>query len=84
MYYVYILVSRKDGNFYIGFTDDLKRRINEHEKGKVASTKNRLPIKLLCYEAYLFKSEAMRREKFLKSSDGKKDLKKRLIESLKI
>lgn len=82
MYYVYILTSLKDKNFYIGYTEDLKRRIAEHKLGKVKSTKNRLPIKLICYEAYLFKDEALRREKFLKSSDGKKDLRKRLIDSL--
>ena len=82
MYYVYILISKKDNNFYIGYSDDLRRRFKEHQEGKVKSTKHRRPLKLTCYEAYLTKNEAMRREKFLKSSDGKKDLRKRLIESL--
>ena len=79
MYYTYILLSLKDKKFYIGSTADLKRRISEHKKGKVKSTKNRLPIKLICYEAYLTKTEAQRRERFLKSSDGKKDIRKRII-----
>ncbi|MDP3042962.1 MAG: GIY-YIG nuclease family protein [bacterium] len=83
MYYVYILLSSKDGNFYIGSTSDLKRRIIEHKQGKVKSTKNRLPIRLVCYEAYVHKEEAMSREKYLKSSDGKKDIRKRLIKILK-
>ena len=82
MYYVYILNSTKDKKFYIGSSGDLKRRMEEHKQGKVTSTRNRLPMRLICYEAYLFKAEALRREKFLKSSDGKKDLHKRLIESL--
>jgi len=83
MYYTYILISEKDNKFYIGCTIDLKQRIKEHQQGKVISTRNRRPLSLVCYEAYQFKKEALRREKFLKSSDGKKDLRKRLIESLK-
>jgi putative endonuclease len=79
MFYVYILLSKKDNRFYIGMTNDLKRRIREHNRKKVRSTKYRLPLKLICYEAYLTKKEAERRELYLKSSDGKKDLKKRLI-----
>jgi putative endonuclease len=79
MYYVYILLSLKDKKYYTGSTGDLRRRIVEHKSGKVRSTKNRLPVKLVCYEAYSTKLEAQRREKFLKSSDGKKDLRKRII-----
>ncbi|NTW89924.1 MAG: GIY-YIG nuclease family protein [Candidatus Moranbacteria bacterium] len=82
MYYVYILRSGKDQMFYTGMTGDLKRRMLEHRTGKVESTRSRRPLELLCYEAYTRKEEAERREKFLKSSDGKKDLKKRLKESL--
>ena len=52
MYYVYILISLKDKKFYVGSSEDLVRRIDEHKKGKVKSTKNRLPIGLLCYESY--------------------------------
>jgi len=78
MYYVYILFSRKDYKFYVGSTSDLSRRIAEHKSRKVKSTRNRLPIALVCYEAYCYKSDALAREKFLKSSDGKKDLKRRL------
>lgn len=79
MYYVYILISQKDKNFYVGYSEDLKRRIQNHMDGRVESTKNRLPLKLICYEAYLTKKEAMRREKYLKSSDGRKDLRKRIV-----
>ncbi len=82
MHYVYILQSERDKEFYIVMTSDLKRRYSEHAAGRVPSTKHRLPIKLLCYEAYNTKEEAARREEYLKSSDGKKDIKKRIIESL--
>ena len=82
MYYVYILQSESDKEFYIGRTGDLKRRYSEHQTGRVQSTKYRLPMKLLCYEAYNTKEESARREEFLKSSDGKKDIKKRIIESM--
>ena len=82
MYYVYILQSELNKEFYIGRTADLKRRYSEHQTGRVESTKHRLPMKLLCYEAYNTKEEAARREEFLKSSDGRKDIKKRIIESM--
>ncbi|MCD4812764.1 GIY-YIG nuclease family protein [bacterium] len=82
MYVVYILQSKKDKNFYIGMTGNIERRIKEHEEGKVESTRYRKPLKLLAYEVYMTKQEAMRREKYLKSSDGKKDKKKRIKESL--
>ena len=82
MYYVYILQSERDKEFYVGQTGDLKRRYSEHQTGRVESTKNRLPLKLLCYEAYNTKEEAARREEYLKTSDGRKDIRKRIIESL--
>jgi putative endonuclease len=78
MYYIYILQSKKDGNFYTGYTNDLKRRITEHKKGSVESTKNRLPIELVYYEACLHQQDATHREKYLKSSWGKRFIKTRL------
>ena len=78
MYYVYILKSDKDKNLYTGYSSDLKRRIAEHNAGKVESTKNRRPLKLICYEAYLDEETARKREEFLKTSDGKIDIKRRL------
>jgi len=82
MHYVYILQSEQDKEFYVGRTGDLKRRYSEHQAGRVESTKNRLPLKLLCYEAYNTKEEAARREEYLKTSDGRKDIRKRVVESL--
>jgi len=65
-------------------TADLKRRMSEHKLGKVISTKNKRPVKLIHYEAYLSKGDAMRREKFLKTTEGKRDLKRQLSSLLKI
>jgi len=67
MYYTYIIQSRKDKRFYTGFTRDLKNRFNEHNSGKIASTKNRGPFELIYYEACLNEQDAIAREKYLKS-----------------
>jgi len=78
MYYVYLLKSEKDGKFYTGSTDDLKRRMAEHEAGYVKSTVRRKPFKLIYYEACLNEDDARRRERYLKSGAGKKYLRNRL------
>ncbi|MEW6086691.1 MAG: GIY-YIG nuclease family protein [bacterium] len=83
MYYVYILFSLKDQKFYIGFTHDLKRRMTEHSTGKVPSTKPRLPLKLIFYEAHLSKIDAQRRENYFKTEKGKSTLRQMLRSSLK-
>jgi putative endonuclease len=77
MYYVYILLQG-NGQLYTGFTSDLKRRITEHHAGKVKSTARRLPVKLIHYEAYSLESDARRREKFLKTSEGRRLLHKQI------
>ncbi len=64
--------------FYTGFTKDLKLRFEQHNEGKVESTKNRRPFKLIYYKACLDKDDAIGREKYLKSYHGKMFLKKRL------
>ncbi len=79
MYYVYLLKSIKDKGFYIGYSSDLKKRIEEHLKGFVNSTKNRKPLELFYYEAYKTKDEALAREKKLKNfGSSYKGLLKRL------
>ncbi len=84
MYYVYILKSEHDGNIYTGYSSDLKRRIQEHQSGKVDSTKNRLPIKLIYYEAYLSETDARNREQYLKNGgNAKNTLKSQIQNSLK-
>lgn len=81
-YYVYILYSYKDIGFYIGFTNNLKRRLTEHAKGEVAATKNRIPIKLIHYEYFINRRDAEAREKFLKSGYGRKQFKEILKHTL--
>ncbi len=79
VFYVYILHSLKDNEFYTGYTADLKRRINEHLTGRGGkTTSNRLPLKLIYYEAYINEQDAKGRELFLKSGSGKRYLSKQL------
>lgn len=78
MYYIYILKSKVDNKFYTGFSGNLKKRINEHHLGNVISTKNRRPLELIYYEAYQYKENALKREKFLKTTKGKMRLKKQI------
>lgn len=77
MFYVYVLFD-KNRNFYIGYSKDLKARIKEHRNGEVYSTKTKLPIKLIYYEACVNQFDAIKREKYLKSGPGRKFLKNRL------
>ena len=71
MHYVYFLFLKNE-DIYIGLTDDLRRRINEHALGKVESTKSFRPFQLVGYEAYALKSDAQRRERFLKTTEGRR------------
>ena len=82
-YYVYILISLKDNHFYIGFSTNLKNRLLYHQQGLVNSTINRRPLKLVFYEAYLNKADALRREEYFKTTDGKRALKLMLRETIK-
>jgi len=65
-YYVYILRSLKDGNFYTGHTSDIKDRLARHNRGEVRSTKARRPFSLVYWEVFKTRSEAMKRERKLK------------------
>ena len=82
MYYVYFL-KLNNGNIYKGITEDLRRRFSEHKNGKVLSTKPFRPIELVGYEAYKLKSDAARREKFLKTTEGKRLFKQQFRDILK-
>lgn len=79
MYYVYILVSTFNNQLYIGSTNDLKRRICEHNNGEVSSTKRYKPWMLYYYEAFKMENLARLREKRLKySGNAVRELKKRI------
>ena len=77
-YYTYVLQSLADGKRYIGMTTDLRRRFQEHQMGKSLSTAPRRPFKLIYYEAVLSYEDAERRERYLKTTDGRRFLAKRL------
>ena len=78
MFYNYVLQSIKGGQLYIGFTNDLNRRLAEHNQGLNFSTKGARPWKIIYYEACLYKDDAVRREGYLKTTQGGRLLKRRL------
>lgn len=78
MFYTYVLQSEDDGKFYTGFTKNLKLRFEQHNKGQVESTKSRRPFKLIYYEACLKQEDAIGRERYFKTYNGKRFLHKRL------
>ena len=78
MYYVYVIRSKKDKQFYTGFTGELQNRLQEHNSGRVPSTKTRIPFELVYYEACLNEKDALAREKYLKSGMGKRYQRNRL------
>lgn len=82
MFYVYILQSNKNKELYIGFTPDLKRRLKEHNQGINFSTKRYMPWKIIYYEACKEESDARRREKYLKTTQGNKLIKRRIKDHL--
>lgn len=82
MYYVYVLYSNQVDKFYIGFTDDLRRRIKEHAYKSVHTTKWMKEPLLMYYEACISKKDTMLREKQLKTGFGRGYLRKRLQNSL--
>lgn len=84
MFYVYVLQSKKDKKLYIGFTPDLRSRLQEHNGGRVKSTSYKRPLELIYYEAYKDEGIARRRERRLKSGiTAHMSLKKRLTLLLK-
>ena len=76
---VYVLKSLRDGKKYIGYSEDLDRRLKEHTDGLVKSTKHRRPLALIHKEEFDNKVEAQKREKFFKSGKGREFLKKKLL-----
>lgn len=78
-FYVYVLESLKDNKRYIGYTNNLKKRIEEHNKGISFSTKFRKPFKLIYFEGCKNMEDAKRRENYLKTTQGARFLGLRLI-----
>jgi len=82
MFYVYILFSHKDRGLYIGFSDNLNQRLKKHCSGYVFSTRSRRPFELIYYEAHLNKYDALRREKYLKTTKGRATINTMLRENI--
>ncbi len=82
MFHVYVLLL-SNHSLYKGSTNDLRRRIAEHQHGQVSSTKNHRPVKLIHEESYLKKSDASRREMFLKTTEGRRLLRQQIRDILK-
>ena len=78
MHTVYVLQSLKDNNFYIGCTSNLEKRLLEHNKGGVRSTKYRKPFKIIFREEYSDKYIAFNKERYYKTAKGKKELKTKI------
>jgi len=84
MYLLYFLRSQQDLNFiYVGVTDNIIKRLKEHNTGKNKSTKARCPFGLIYFEAYKTRSEARKREYYFKKDFGGVRLKKEIVETVK-
>ncbi len=81
-FYTYVLLSKKDKKFYVGYSRYLKGRFEEHSRGKVNSTRDRRPLDLVYYEACRDKRDAQHREVYLKTYHGKMFLRRRLKSNL--
>ncbi|HBO97299.1 MAG TPA: excinuclease ABC subunit C [Candidatus Omnitrophica bacterium] len=82
MYYVYVLWSIDDKEFYIGYTSDSKRRIGEHQAGQCHSTVRMQNPSLIFYEAFVSQEDAQRREVYFKTTKGKRTLRLMLRSTL--
>ena len=83
MFYVYVLKSLKDGKFYTGYTNNLERRFDEHNAGLSKATKHRGPFELVYYEASRNSKDALHRERYLKTTYGKRYLRTRMAYDLR-
>jgi len=79
-HYVYVLQSLKNGGLYIGYTKDLRQRLKRHNSGGDEYTKKYMPWQLIHYESYLNEKDSKRREKYLKTNQGSRLLKRMLKE----
>ena len=77
-HYVYVLCSQKDRKFYVGYTKNVQKRLEQHNSGKVRATKRRLPMKLIYWEGCINQQDAASREKYLKTAWGKRYIKARV------
>lgn len=79
-YYVYLLLSEKDKKSYVGSTDDLEKRLEQHNKGLVISTRSRRPLKLIYKEEYQTEVDARIKERYYKTASGRRKLRKIFVD----
>lgn len=78
MFYTYVLKSLKDNDLYIGYSNNLKQRLQQHNSGFVDATKYRIPLELVYYEACVNQEKAIQREKYFKTGFERNFLKNRI------
>lgn len=81
MFYVYLLQSDVDSSFYVGYTENLEQRLKQHNSGESKYTSRKVPWKLVYFENFETKSEALKRECFLKKQRNK-DFYQRLVKNM--
>lgn len=79
MYFTYILYSKEFTKTYIGHTQNLEKRLIEHNSGKTKSTKPYRPWEIFYFEKYLTREKAISKEKYFKSSSGRNFIKNNLF-----
>jgi len=79
MWFVYVLKSLNDQNLYIGSTNNVRRRLAEHNSGEVESTRHRIPFSLEAFVAVKDKVRAIKLEQYFKTGSGKATLQKRIL-----
>lgn len=82
MFYVYIIQSKKNSELYIGYTSDLKNILLKHNQGLNLFTKKYMPWQLIYYEACIQKSDAVRRGHYLKTTQERRLIKRRIKDYL--
>ncbi|MCF8322272.1 MAG: GIY-YIG nuclease family protein [Flavobacterium sp.] len=78
-YFVYVLKSELDGRPYKGHTENIDKRIKEHNSGRIISTKGYKPWKLVYFQTFQTRGEAVLREKYFKTGSGREFLKEKLM-----
>lgn len=83
MFYVYLIMDKLNGSFYTGMTSNLRQRLAEHKRGKTQTTAKMDVLELVFFEAFKSKIDAIRREKYLKTSKGRSSLRQIVRDSIK-
>ena len=82
MFWIYVLKSHRDGRSYVGSGADVEERLRRHNRGDYRYTKGHRPWSVVYRESYAARPEAVKRERFLKSGVGRKQLKELLLSQI--